>query len=223
MVCASSRRKAKNPEVASFTSQRGRASQPPGATATGGAAATLGAAARYIAAADSDVMAPLQYRRHQGGQLFRRMAQVRIHYDDDIALAPVLRLPESSPSGPAFPGVQPAAPSRVSPRRAPCRGSIVRTVVNDNDFKTPFGRSSANRRVNNGSILSASLSVGTTTENCVKATSKNLAMVRVQGAIGIIDMDQAAMLMIDRSISIIMPDWMKFIVKFVYQWPPIGY
>jgi hypothetical protein len=36
-------------------------------------------------------------------------------------------------------------------------------------------------------------------------------------------MDQAAMLMIDPSISIIMPDWMEFFVKFVYQGAPIGY
>lgn len=32
--------------------------------------------------------------------------------------------------------------------------------------KLDAGRSSADRRVNKGSILSASLSVGTTTENC---------------------------------------------------------
>lgn len=32
--------------------------------------------------------------------------------------------------------------------------------------KLPGARFKANRRVNNGSILSASLSVGTTTENC---------------------------------------------------------
>ena len=97
---------------------------------------SFGAAARYVAAADGDVAASVQHGGNQGRQPFRRVAQVRIHHDDDIARAPLPRRPGRTGEIRLFPAFDQPYIGAPFPGAHFGGCAIARAVVNKNDLET---------------------------------------------------------------------------------------